>query len=279
MRKIFSIFLIAFFAIAIFLFFEREDDLMRVVFFDVGQGDSALIQTPFGQDILIDGGPDNSVLERLGYELGVFNRDIELLIISHPHEDHLTGLVEIIRRYDVDKILYTGADHQSEVYEEFLNEIKKQDKIDLLIVNKEQSISLGDNALLEILYPNEDISEMVINDLNNTSMVLKLVFGENSFLFMGDAESEIEEKIDKDKIKDIDVLKVSHHGSKTNDKRFLEAVGPEYAVISVGEDNIFLHPSQNTLNILDNLGSEILRTDIYGDIVFRSDGQRIEFTP
>lgn len=259
-------------AVFLFLYKQKTDDL-KVVFFDIGQGDSSLIQTPYGQDIVIDGGPDNAVLEKLGKNMGLFNNDIELMVLTHPHEDHLTGLIEILNRYKVDKVILTGVKYDSRVYEIFLDKIKKEGA-EILIINKKQKIKMGDSLYLEILFPVNDLSQVDIKDINNTSIVIRMVYGENSFLFMGDAEEEIENKLVGENLVS-QVLKVSHHGSKTNNIDFLNFVSPQYSVISVGKNNLFGHPSRLILNHLQKIDSKILRTDELGDVYFFSDQKKL----
>lgn len=263
--------------ITVFLLLNNnEQKRLEVHFFDIGQGDSALIQTPHGQDIVIDGGPDNFILEKLGTNMGFFNNDIELMILTHPHSDHVTGLIEIIKRYDVEKIIYTGIDYDSLVYKTFLDEAKKELGVQIIIADKKQRIVLGDELYLDILYPEKNISKIIEENVNNTSIVCRLVHGENSFLFMGDAEYEEEIEIIDDGGLQSDVLKLAHHGSKTNNREFINIVSPEYTVISVGEDNKFGHPYKGVINILNDIETRVFRTDKYGDISFFSDGDNLE---
>lgn len=263
--------------ITVFLFSKYgQVKNLKVTFFDVGQGDSALIQTPYGQDIVIDGGPDNSVIEKLGENLGFFDNDIELMILTHPHADHVTGLIEVIRRYDVEKIIYTGIDYDSLVYETFLEEAKKEEGVQIIIADKKQRIFLGDNLYLDILFPESNITKETNNNVNNTSVVSRLVYNEESFLFMGDAERELENEIIDDGGLESDVLKLAHHGSKTNDQEFINIISPEYTVISVGKDNKFGHPNAGVLDMLSGAGSKIFRTDEDGDIRFVSDGVELD---
>ncbi|MDA3839937.1 MAG: MBL fold metallo-hydrolase [Patescibacteria group bacterium] len=271
-QKIYLFFGIVIILITVFLFIKNNvSKKLEVIFFDVGQGDSALIKTPYGQDIVIDGSPDNSVLEKLSSRLGFWNNDIELMILTHPHEDHLTGLIEIIRRYDVERIMYSGIDYDSIIYKTFLEEAEREGA-EIIVIDKKQRIKLGDNLYFDILYPEKDISKEVHKNVNNTSVISRLAYGDKSFLFMGDAEREEELEIIDNGGLESDVLKLAHHGSKTNDENFINIVSPEYAVISVGEDNKFGHPNIGVLNMLNKIGTKIFRTDAYGDISFFSDG-------
>jgi len=273
--KIFIFVIIAIILIAIFLLLKNNGQKnLEVTFFDVGQGDSALIKTPYGQDIIIDGGPDNIVISKLGENLGFFDNDIELMILTHPHADHVTGLIEILKRYDVEKIIYTGIVYDSLVYKTFLEAASKEEA-QIIIADKKQRIVLGDDLYLDILYPESDISNVIEDNVNNTSIVARLVHGENSFLFMGDAEGEEELEIIDDGGLESDVLKLAHHGSKTNDREFIDIVSPRYTIISVGIKNKFGHPNLGVMNMLSEIGTKTFRTDKLGDISFFSDGHNI----
>ncbi|OGF20661.1 hypothetical protein A2316_03910 [Candidatus Falkowbacteria bacterium RIFOXYB2_FULL_38_15] len=252
---------------------QEEKGKLVVNFFDVGQGDAILIKTPNNQKILIDGGPDNGVLAKLGRSLPFYDKEIDLVILSHPHTDHLIGLIEVLKRYKVKKILGTGVMHTTPEYLVWLEEINGQ-KIPLEIAIRGQSFDFGGETKLEILYPLENLAGQSVDDLNNTSIVSKLTFKNNSFLFVGDAEFPIEEKlIASDADLKANVLKIGHHGSKNaTSENFLEKVDPQNAVISVGANNKFGHPSGRVTNRLKREGVEILRTDEMGDIKFLGDG-------
>ncbi len=264
-------------SILFFLFLKpNEQSRLEVSFLDVGQGDSTLIRTPFGQNILIDGGPDDSVVYGLSQELPWWDRTIDLVILTHPHDDHVFGLIDVLERYRVKKVLYTGALHSSPGYIAWL-ELIRDKKIPLAIIRGQQRINLGDGCYLDILYPNEDFVNKEVEELNNTSIVTKLVYGETSFLFTGDAEAELENKLLELGI-DIsaNVLKVAHHGSDTSSRAdFLVAVDSDIAVISVSSDNDFGHPSGRALKRLERSGAKVYRTDKDGLIKFKSNGMRI----
>ncbi|HLD31187.1 MAG TPA: ComEC/Rec2 family competence protein [Patescibacteria group bacterium] len=253
---------------------KEEKGKLVVNFFDVGQGDSILIKTPNNQKILIDGGPDNGVLAKLGRSLPFYDKEIDLMILTHPHSDHLVGLVEVLKRYKVKKIISTGVIHTTPEYLAWLEEIKEQ-KIPLEIAIAGQVLDFGNETKMEILYPLENLAGQSVDDLNNTSIVSKLTFKDNSFLFMGDAEATAEEKIIASGADlKADILKIGHHGSKNaTSENFLEKVDPQSAVISVGAKNKFGHPSGLVVNRLKREGTEILRTDIEGDIKFLGDGE------
>lgn len=260
-------------------FFQSAEDngKLAVNFFDVGQGDAILIRTPEQQKILIDGGPSNVVAQKLGEVLPFYDRKIDLIILTHPHADHLDGLIEVLKRYEVKKILSTGVTHTTPDYLAWLEEIKNQN-VPMEIAMAGQIIDFGGGVKMEILYPAEDLVGKSVENLNDTSIVAKLIFGQTSFLFTGDAETEVEEKlISGGADLKANVLKVGHHGSKnaTSDN-FLEKVQPSFAVISSGADNRFGHPNAMIIKRLENIGAEIFRTDEEGNVKMVSDGMKIE---
>ena len=252
---------------------------LEVVFFDVGQGDSIFIETKDGFQILIDGGPDLSVLEKLGQEMPFYDRTIDLVILTHPDHDHIFGLLEVLKRYQVKNILWTGVVKDTDEYKEW-EKLIKEEGANIIIAQAGQKIicslqkthDRGNSAMgifLNILYPLESLEGQEVEDSNDTSIVAQLVFNDNSFLLTGDISKKIESKlIDQNQELDSDILKVAHHGSKTSTSpEFLQAVSPETAVISVGE-NQWGHPSEEVLQRLEQFGIDILITKELGDIKF-----------
>lgn len=253
---------------------------LEVDFLDVGQGDSAFIQTPEHHQILIDGGPDTSALKKLSSLMPFWDRTIDLVILTHPESDHMQGLLDILQRYEADYILWTGVKKSAPEYNTWLNILAKQKKMGakIIIAKANQEIKAG-NVLIDTLYPLESMEgKDMKNTSNDTCVVSKLIFGNNSFLFTGDITSVAEKEI-VDSGEDIlsDVLKVAHHGSKySTSDLFLENVKPEIAVISVGKNNPYGHPTPEVLQRLQNFGIKIFRTDEDGDVKFISDGNTIK---
>jgi len=278
----------------------RPSDKLLVSFFDVGQGDSSMIETPSRAKIIIDGGPDNSVLAKIGRTLSFYDRTIDILIITHPDSDHLAGAVEIARNYDIGLILVNGKDCATKICAEF-DKIVKEKNIKVVAASAGQEIDFGQSVKMDILEPSfasADAKAMADKkategeasvasagakvtagkqDDNNSSIILFLSFGKDSFLFMGDAE-------DKEEIGLInawpnltaEVLKVGHHGSKNSTNQlFLDHIKPKISVISVGAKNTYGHPTIETLDKLKKIGSNILRTDLGGDIKMESEGKGI----
>ena len=251
---------------------------LRVVFLDIGQGDAALIQTSEQQNILVDGGPDKNIIYKLDQYIPFNNRKIDLVILTHLDSDHLTGLIEVLKRYPVKKIISNGLKGFDSITLEWERLIQKKN-IPQQIADIPLNIMLDDKTLIEFLWPNQNLLKESKGDDNFTSLVFKLIHGNNSFLFTGDVPKEVEEVlVATEKDLKADVLKAGHHGSKySSTKEFLSKVEPKYGVISCGENN-FGHPSLRVLKNLENVNAEILRTDQLGDIIFLSDGQYLELT-
>lgn len=251
--------------------FQINKANLEVIFFDVGQGDAIFVETPQNQQILIDGGPTSMILEKLGKEIPFWDRTIDLVILTHPDFDHLSGLIEVLQRYQVENILWTGVLCETAECREWQKLIEAEGA-NIHIAQAGQRIE-GGGALINILYPFEKLEGETVKNTNNASIIAQFVYGENSFLLTGDASRTIEQElIKKGTAIDSDILKVGHHGSKnSNTEIFIEAVSPEIAVISVGEGNKYGHPDAQTLQNLQ--GIRILRTDLDGDIKIITDGK------
>jgi competence protein ComEC len=271
------LFLANFFA-WIIVFDLRSHKFLEVNFFDVGQGDAIFIETPTRHQILIDGGPSSKIIEKLAREIPFWDRSIDLIILTHPEKDHITGLLEILKRYKVDNILWTGIVRDIPEYKEWLNLIGKE-KANVKIAKAGQKISCKNcQWKIEVFYPFESLEGMEFEDSNNTSIVSKLIFGDSSFLFTGDIYKDVEESLTLTSF-DLNskILKVAHHGSKTSSsEKFLEKVLPEIAIISVGE-NDYGQPHKEVLETLKKYGIKVLRTDRGGDIKIISNGRSLDF--
>ncbi len=213
-----------------------ESGKLSVSILDVGQGDSILITSPSGQHILIDGGPSpERVCLELGKALPYWDRTIDLVVLTHPHDDHVTGLVEVLRRYEVKQVLYPDMDYGAVVYDEWL-EVLDEKNIPYTWAQVGQVIDLGSGATLEVLNPPVVFLEGTESDVDNNGVITRLEMGEVSFLLtadhFGDGERYL---IDRGLEIESTVLKVGHHGSRTSTcPEFLAAVNPEVVVISVG---------------------------------------------
>jgi len=258
-----------------------RQNALQVTFFDVGQGDSAFIQTQSRHQVLIDGGPGSIVLQKLSKEMPFWDRTIDLIILSHPESDHLTGLLSVLKNYKVENILWTGIVRDTPEYKEWETLIKEEGaRIEIAKAGKRIYFSDSESdQYIEVLYPFESLEGKNFKDSNDISIVNKLVFRENSFLFPGDIyKSAEEELVKKESDIDADVLKISHHGSKTSSKEeFIEKVSPSICVISVGKNNSYGHPHKETLEVLEKYDTTILRTDLLGDVKIISDGKKLTF--
>jgi len=252
---------------------NSSDEKLVVNFFDVGQGDAALIEAPNNFQVLIDGGPDNSILTKLGLAMPKSDKIIELIVISHPDKDHISGLVEVLRRYKVENVLATLVEHDLADYEEFKKLIKEK-SIPVVLAKTPMRLYFGE-SYIDILHPFEVPTGMA-DDINTnaTSIVAKLVYGSDSVLFTGDLEDSQERGLLLKSLDvDSDILKAAHHGSKSSSgEEFLKAVSPEYAVISAGRNNRYGHPHQEVVERLKAFGASVLATSQLGDIVFESEG-------
>jgi competence protein ComEC len=241
---------------------------LHLWFFDIGQGDSILIDTPTHQQILIDGGPDQTVLQRLGQALPLTDKEINLVIVTHNHSDHLAGINSVLEHYKVDKIWVSGAIHTTDTYRKFL-ELIKDKQIPTETVTAGKTVQFGDLAGIAI-FPLEDKTGQMPDNQHDANVVTFWQYGQETFLLTGDAEAAHEqEMLAKGIVRPAKILKVGHHGSYTSTSQaFLDAVKPQIAVISVGQHNKFGHPHQVTLDRLTKNHIPILRTDHDGTIRF-----------
>lgn len=246
---------------------------LKIHFIDVGQADSILIQDG-DTSMLIDAGNNADAKTIINYLKKQGVKKLSYVVGTHPHEDHIGALDTVIKTFDVEKILMPNVTSNTNTYRDVLYAIKNKN-LKITVPNPGNTFTLG-RSEFTVLAPNSAEYE----DVNDYSIVMKLNHGSRSFLFTGDAEKVSESEILKKKYNlQADVLKIAHHGSKssTSDK-FLKAVDPKYAVISVGRDNNYGHPTQKTLNRLKVRKVPIYRTDENGTIVITSDGNNINFT-
>ena len=263
---------IIFFLIAYYLVVSKQINKTvrpEVVFLNVGQGDSILVQQDNYQ-VLFDGGPDDSVIYELAKHMPLFDKKIEVLVLTHPHADHINGLMLVLQEYEVDKIIINKIDYDNKAYDYLLD--KYSDKI--------VDVSVGDYityrdlkfvVLFPFFYDYKEDKMQQENNINNESVATLLTIKNNKILLMGDAEKELEEKLlDYPIIRDIDVLKVGHHCSKTSSSEmFLKITNPKIAICSCAKKNNFGHPSSETLEKLKNVNAQVYLTFEEGNIVLR----------
>ena len=248
----------------------EEKDNLKIYFIDVGQADSILIQNK-NEFMLIDAGNNNDGPLLVKYFQSLDIKDFKYIVGTHPHEDHIGGLDDIITNFNIGTIYIPDAITTTKTFEDLLNSIEKKN-MTFTIPKIDNTFNLG-NASLKIIYTGSDTS-----DLNNTSIVLKMTYGNTTYLFTGDATSSTERKILNKDIQ-ADVLKIGHHGSNySSTDNFLKKVNPKYAIISVGNNNIYNHPASSTLKKLNDLNIKTYRTDELGTIILTSDGKNINIT-
>ena len=248
--------------------YSASNQKLKVVFLNIGQGDAILIEQGSKQ-ILIDGGPSSQKeLEELGKYIPFWDRKIEVVIATHPDQDHITGLIGVIKNYQIGVVIDNGAQSSSRVYQKYLRVVREK-HCQHLKGRRGMKIKLA-QADLDLLYPGNNLVNNP-RDTNADSIVAKLIYGKDTFLFTGDFPTEEDEKIFQSGVNlKARILKVAHHGSKyATSTAFLKKVQPQEAVISVGEHNRYGHPTAEVLKRLRDENIKILRTDKLGDIQYQ----------
>ncbi|MCA9872381.1 MAG: MBL fold metallo-hydrolase, partial [Anaerolineales bacterium] len=251
---------------------SQPDGRLHVTFFDVGQGDAIFIQTPGGRQILVDGGYYPSTLnDQLGRRMPFWDRQVDLLVATHPDADHVAGLAGVFDRYAVARLLTDGEGlGESAIYDAVLLAAEAQNT-EVLTAQAGEVIIIDDGVRLEVLNPDRKLET---GERNNNSVVLRLVYGDFSLLLTGDAETDAEKRmLDSGLPLTAVVLKAGHHGSKSSSSAaFLSAVRPEFVIFSAGVDNRFGHPSPEVLERAQAVGAAVLRTDELGSVEVTTDG-------
>ena len=255
---------------------SMPDGKLHVTFADVGQGDMVLITTPGGKTIVVDGGPDPSVAARLvGEKLPFWRRSIDLVVLTHPHQDHVSGLNELLRRYEVDHILERQFPFDSTAYQGWRRAVSTEGAV-VTRAQSGQTIATDDGVLIQVLGPPETLIAGSDSDVDNASVVLRVVYGQVSFLLTGDIFAEAEEALIAQRAPlGSHVMNVPHHGSRrSSTDDFLAAVSPTAAVVSAGEDNPFGHPHSETVGalLMQVPPDRLFVTSARGNIEFVTDG-------
>jgi competence protein ComEC len=275
-KNIIKVFFLLLLTLPFLLFVSWPSSKLEFIACDVGQGDAILIQKGYTQ-VLVDGGPDNKVLECLTENMPFWDRKIEMIVNTHPEKDHFTGLLEVVSRYKVDGFLTTNLYNPSSGFKAFYNKVKEEDIL-VFTPFKGNKIKLEDFEF-QVLWPeknslqagiwDKEVDKKVLGEFtakeinfNDFSLVLHLRYKDFDAVLTGDIGIAQEKKIIKEfDFSDIEVLKIAHHGSKySSSKEFLQAVDPKVAVICVGK-NPWGHPRQEVLDLLKSLGIKTLRTD------------------
>ncbi len=248
---------------------------LTVHFIDVGQGDCVLVCTPDRHSVLVDAGDEENSDRVVSYLTKHGVRRVDLLVITHPHADHIGGLPAVLAEFGVSRVIDSGYPHGSPVYERVLSEIERR-RIEYEVAQDERSPSVCRDVEFEVLWPPTSTLE-ADTDLNNASVVVRVKFKGFALLLMGDVESKAEGRLlaEHRNLRST-VLKVAHHGSSdSTSNEFLQVVKPEYAIVSVGLGNPYGHPSRSTLRRLAAVGAQVFRTDANGTVVVSTDGRRV----
>lgn len=256
---------------------EDRSGLLTVSFLDIGQGDAIFIDAPNGNQMLLDGGPGQIVVRKLGEAMPFYDRSIDVLMASHADQDHIGGLPDVLDRFFVARVIEGGTMSSTSAYQA-LEDRKKAERSQNVLVHTGDKIVLDRKrgVVLAVLFPDRDASLL---ETNTGSIVAKLTYGKICFLLTGDSPIAIEEYLVRlygDTLR-CDVLKVGHHGSRTSSSPgFVKAVSPAYGIISAGKDNTYGHPHQEVMDTLKSFGVKILRTDELGTITFVTDGKVLQ---
>jgi competence protein ComEC len=267
----------------------QPDGRLHIVFCNVGQGDASYVVFPDGRDMVIDGGPNDKIMDCLGRFMPFWDRHIDMVLMTHPQKDHMQGLISLFSRYTVDYFVRSDVVNSTQGYAALMDVVRDK-HIEQKFVNAGQSITIGGTSLL-FLWPSElqiskglretqladsskDVLGVNVGDLNDYSLVFALRYGSFDAIFTGDADTRVESEYRQFELADdsVELLKVPHHGSKTGmSQEFVNWVHPQVSIISVGK-NSYGHPSGQVIEMLQNVKSRIVRTDEVGDIAVISDG-------
>ncbi len=272
------------------LIYKLQDDAyLKVAFLDIGQGDAIFIESPSGVQVLMDGGPSGPlVLRQLASVMPFYDRRIDMIMATHPDTDHIGGLTDVLKRYEVGRVVRPGVQHDASAIDSLLLEVAKEksSRVVETLARRAQVYDLGEGKAgrveLHILFPDRNVSGL---ETNMASIVARLTYGETSVLLTGDSPIAIEEYLVNldgstslttggNRLKS-DILKLGHHGSKTSSSdAFLGFVNPQWAIISAGKDNKYGHPHKEVLDKLKRFAIPTLSTIDRGTIEFKSDGNQ-----
>ena len=248
-------------------YLSLPDGKLHLKVLDVGQGDAVYLETPGGYRILVDGGPDSRVLKHLGSNVPFYSRKIDLLILTHPQADHLTGLVEVAKRYQIGTLWVSNSENNTKIFAEW-QQVLRRKRINKIEVSAGDKITLPDKTNVLVVWPKKDLKSA---DLNSYSVVVLVSFGNFDALLTGDADRQVQPYTGMSS--PVEVFKVPHHGSKTAlNEGFVKTLSPEISIISVGERNSYGHPNQGLINFLETIASKVYRTDKNGTVEIVSDG-------
>lgn len=254
-----------------------DNQLLRIWFFDIGQGDAIFLESPNGKQLLIDGGPDQTILTKLGSVLPLWDRTIDAIAISHPDADHITGLIPVLEQYNVSTIFETGLKRETRIAKQLAKTIEEEGVRTQLLKHGERI--QFDGIEIDVLWPDQTYQDQQASDPNATSLVFLVRYGATEVLLTGDTTVEEELRFGH-RAGDVDLLKIGHHGSITSTATdFLDIVTPEIAIIQAGEKNRYGHPHPVVLDRLEKRNVIIYRNDLDGDILLISNGGEPHVSP
>lgn len=268
MIKNYIVVLVVICQIASNIILQENDEHMHLHMLDVGQGDAILLQTVDKKYVLIDGGPTNNLVDVMADYMPFWQKHIDLVIATHGDSDHIGGLVELADRYEIDKFLYNGESKDTLIYKELLKNIASK-KIRMVVARAGQTTIVGCCSEISILWPDKTQLE----DSNDRSVSIIIKYGDFEAYLAGDLSSKYEEIITNGLKSEIEVMKLSHHGSRTSTSNIvLNNISPKVALISSGKDNKFGHPHEEVVNLLNKNNIVQFRTDLHGTVSIESDG-------
>ncbi|MEX0909839.1 MAG: ComEC/Rec2 family competence protein [Candidatus Paceibacterota bacterium] len=260
---------------AVFVTSESKE-LLEIVMLDVGQGDAFFIESPKGTQVLIDGGRSTAVLRGLSEVMPFWDRTLDVVVATHPDADHIGGLIDVFERFEVKHVLESAVKNDTPTFRSY-EEALGGEGASVIPASRGTQVRIDDSIVLTVL----SREVVATSDTNEASVILRIDYGETSFLFTGDASKEVERELLRYyELLDVDVLKVGHHGSDTSTSlEFISATSPEFALISAGRDNSYGHPHDEVLERLTNADVRILRTDTQGTVRLVSDGRAVSEKP
>lgn len=256
--------------------FRTDTASLTVSFLDVGQGDAILIETPSGVSMLIDAGKDRAAVRMIPRVLGPLERDIDIVLATHPDADHIGGIPDVLGRYVVETVLVSGRGAESSQVDRFAASLAQEHGVRTIAARQGMRLHLGDQVYADVLYPEENVASL--RETNDASVIVRLVYEDTAFMLTGDAPMWVEDRLVAKYGTTLksDILKAGHHGSKTSTgDLLLAAVDPETVVVSAGKDNSYGHPHEEVLTNIEESGASVVSTAERGTITFVSDGARV----
>lgn len=263
-------------AAGVYAFSLIDSSQLRIVFLDVGQGDAIWISAPNGRELLIDSGPDQSVIDQLGKEKSFFDRTIDMVLATHSDKDHIGGFPYVFDQFNIPLVIESEISSPTLIDKTFTNKVTTEQSKRLTARSGERIVlDPKHGVVVDILFPDQNTTGW---ETNEASIVAKVSYGETSFLLTGDSPSDVENHLVSlygEQLR-VNVLKLGHHGSKTSsDQNFLETVKPDIAIVSAGLGNKYGHPNPEVIERVESVNAQILETSIMGNIECRSDGHAV----